>query len=190
LAAPPGGSDATVTGSPGSREAASFRREAAAAAAAGPVCSLCSEPAFLGERDAFSPFAQNEREVVSQTRSSASHRVQVGLGHPCGESAPRTPGLRCQLGGRLMSARNKGGRSLLKNSHDSASNLLKSNRTFEPFSEQQWQRATWCLLAVGHPARLSGEMVIAILPWTYPLELVPAHTPPTGLSLLLRNKCE
>lgn len=33
----PGGSDATVTGSSGSREAASFRREAAAAAAAGPV---------------------------------------------------------------------------------------------------------------------------------------------------------
>lgn len=32
------------------------------------------------ESDASSPFAQNDCEVVSQTRSSTSRRVQVGMG--------------------------------------------------------------------------------------------------------------
>lgn len=36
------------------------------------------------ESDAFSPVAQNERAVVSQTRSSASCRVQVGMGPAAG----------------------------------------------------------------------------------------------------------
>lgn len=50
------------------------------------------------DSDAFSPFAQNEHEVVSQTRSSTSHTVQVGMGPHWGDLAPKTSGPGSQLG--------------------------------------------------------------------------------------------
>lgn len=87
------------------------------------VCSLCSESTLLSESDAFSPFAQNECEVVSQTRSSTSHRVQVGLWAPLWGVGPEDNWTERSPGERLMSPLNKGGTSLLKGDHVSTSNL-------------------------------------------------------------------
>lgn len=72
MAAPPGGSDATVTGSSGSREAASFRREAAAAAAAGRVSWELGGGGALEVR-----VAQKWGQPVSEDEGAAQRALSV-----------------------------------------------------------------------------------------------------------------
>lgn len=120
--------------------------------------------------DAFSPFAQNEREVVKQTRSSTSHGVQVGLG-PHG---PEDSWTEKSVGERFVSPLNKGGGSLLKRVV-TLPVVWGSDRVCEPFSWPQWEGAVCCLVQLTCCSASWSGGTWPVMPWRYHLGLVLLH---------------